>query len=172
MAKKRKSKCYRNMKRPYTRVSKYKKKAFVPSTPHLEVARFDMGNRSRKFPKRVSLLTKEKMQVLDNCMESARKTANKFLVEKVGRNNYYFKIKVYPHHICRYNPIAMGAGADRLSTGMRKSFGRPVSRAARLNKGQEIMYIELEKENISKAQKALKRASHKLPVKTHIEITQ
>ena len=170
--KKRSSKCYKHLERPYTRRSKYRKKSFVKSAPNLRTVKFDMGAVSSEFPKRVSLFTLQDMQIMDNCLESARQTANKLLIDKLGRKGFHFKIKVFPHHILRYNPIAMGAGADRLSTGMQKSFGKPIGRAARVRAGQELMYIEVAENGIENAKQALKKAGHKLPVKVFINITR
>jgi len=168
MAKKRTSKCYKFLERPYTRVSKYKNKSFVKSSPTLRVVKYDMSMGGTDFPKRISMFALQDMQIMDNCIESARTTANKVLAEKVGRKGFYFKIKVFPHHILRYNPIAMGAGADRLSTGMQLSFGKPIGRAAQVRAGQEIMFIDVNPESIELAKLALKRAAHKLPLKVFI----
>ena len=52
---------------------------------------------------------------------------------KSGRMGYHLKIRVYPHHIVRENPMATGAGADRVQDGMRKAFGKPVSSVAMVN---------------------------------------
>ena len=45
---------------------------------------------------------------------------------------YFFQLRIYPHHILRENPLAAGAGADRMSTGMKCAFGKPISVAARV----------------------------------------
>jgi len=50
-------------------------------------------------------------------------------------------IRVYPHHVVREHPIAYGAGADRISQGMRLSFGKPMRRAVQLYPGRIVLSI-------------------------------
>ena len=61
-----------------------------------------------------------------------------------------------------------GAGADRLSKGMKKAFGRPVGLAARIYEGTRIFLIEIEDKYAKYAEEALRRASHKLSGKYYI----
>ena len=79
-------------------------------------------------------------------------------------------IRVYPHHILRENPLAAGAGADRMSTGMKHSFGKSIGIAAQVRKGQTLFQIQVNKEHLDTAKKALKLAGSKLPCSTSIEI--
>ena len=53
-----------------------------------------------------------------------------------------FKVLVYPHNVIREHKMAVGAGADRISRGMSQAFGRPISVAARIKKGQPIFMIK------------------------------
>lgn len=175
MGKKRGSKCYKQPKRPYTRNSKYEKHMYIKGgVPHRKTTRFDMGEPGKDFPIRISLFTVQSANLLDNSIEAARQAANRQLLRSSGGKpkDYHFKIKSYPHHVVRINPIAMGAGADRYSTGMRQSYGKPTNTAARVTAGQEIMYVEVPPEKEEVARKALKKASHKLCVKTHIDKTR
>ena len=55
------------------------------------------------------------------------------------------------------------AGADRLQEGMRRAFGKAVSLAARVNRGQCIMELQVKKEHLESAKNALKSACVKLP---------
>ena len=82
------------------------------------------------------------------------------------------KINPYPFHILRENPVATGAGADRFSTGMQKSFGKPLGSAAQIKKGQTIFSLSIDKANLELARKALKRAASKLPCHCTIEIKE
>ena len=66
----------------------------------------------------------------------------------------------------------MGAGADRLSAGMQLAFGKPIARAARVKAGQELMYVDVMQAGVGTAKKALKKAAHKLPVKSFIHIVR
>jgi large subunit ribosomal protein L10e len=76
----------------------------------------------------------------------------------------------YPHHILRENPLAAGAGADRFSTGMAHSFGKPISVAAQFKKGQPVFRLAINKEKLEVGRSALKRAQYKLPCDCLIEV--
>jgi len=172
MAKLRKAICYRRLERPYTRRSKKREKNYVRGAPNSKIVMFDMGNKSAKFPYRIKLISKNDVQIRHNALESARIAVNKQLTNSIGINNYYFKIKTYPHHILRENPLAAGAGADRFQTGMSHAFGKPIGLAARVRKGQEIMYVDTNEKFINAAKKAMKQASYKFPNKIQIEIVK
>src|SRR3989344_3540125 len=120
MARIRKFVAYRTLERPYTRVSKFKKKSYIKTTPHIKIVSFDMGTPQKKFPYTLKLKSKSGLQIRDNAIESARETSNRLLEKTIGLSNYHMKIHAYPFHILRENPLATGAGADRFSTGMQK----------------------------------------------------
>jgi large subunit ribosomal protein L10e len=72
--------------------------------------------------------------------------------------------------VLRENKQATGAGADRVSDGMRKAFGKAVSTAARVESGQSLMSVRTTKANFQIAKEALKRASMKLPTPCRIVV--
>jgi len=172
MARIKKFVAYRRLERPYTRISKFKKKSYIKADPNPRIVMFGMGDPKKKFQYRLDLISKDSMQVRDNALESARQTSNRLLEKNLGPGSYYFKIRIYPHHILRENPLAAGAGADRFSTGMSHSFGKPIGIAARIRKGQKLMTIDVDKTHIPLAKKALKRAYQKLPCSCTIEIKE
>lgn len=163
MAKLRKFCAYRHLKRPYTRISKYRKKSYVRAHPHSVISHFVMGNRTKVFPMRADLVAKCSLQIRHNALESARMTCNKLLEDTLGKSGYGMKMRVYPFHVIRENPLASGAGADRMSTGMARSFGKPISVAAQVKVGKIVISVGVNKQNAEIAKKALKRASYKLP---------
>jgi large subunit ribosomal protein L10e len=163
MAKLRKGCAYRRLERPHTRISKYRKKSFVRARPASKIVRFDMGDPSGKFNTTIHLITKQSFQLRHNAIESGRQSANRILEAKLGKNGYFLKIRVYPHHIMRENPLASGAGADRMSTGMARAFGKPIGVAARLKKGQEVVTLKIDKQNIPLAREALHKIVYKWP---------
>ncbi len=172
MARLRKAVCYRKLERPYTRKSKFRQKSFIRANPNTNIAKFQTGNNKKDFLYSLNLLTKQEMQIRSNALESARMTSNRLLEKSLGKNDYLLKMRVYPHHVLRENPIAAGAGADRFSTGMKKSFGKPIGVAARLKEGQAIFEVGVNKEGIKTAKQALERASKKLPCGCRIEIIE
>ncbi len=168
MAKLRKAVSYRRIERPYTRKSKYKQLSYVRSTPVSKVVRYDMGDPMKNFAHRFHLLSKANIQIRHNAIESARVVCVRILEQKLGKNGFHFQIRIYPHHILRENPLAAGAGADRMSTGMQRSFGKCIGVAAQVKRGKEIFTIEVDKENADTAREALKSAGYKFACQTQI----
>ncbi|HIH38800.1 50S ribosomal protein L16 [Candidatus Woesearchaeota archaeon] len=169
MAKLRKFSAYQRLERPYTRKSKYKEKQYVRAFPNLRIVHFDMGDLQREFPLKIDLISKRGMQVRHNAIESARLTTNRYLEKSLGKKGYNLKIRIYPHHVLRENPLASGAGADRMSTGMKKSFGKPIGAAARVQEGQILMTVSVPKTARKIGVLALKRASYKVPMPCSIQ---
>ncbi|MEM2265871.1 MAG: 50S ribosomal protein L16, partial [Candidatus Hadarchaeales archaeon] len=133
--------------------------------PGSRITFFDMGNPNGNFPVEVSLVAQEQGQIRHNALEAARMAANRLLETKVGRNNYHFKIRLYPHQILRDHPMALGAGADRVSEGMRLAFGRPIGTAARVKPEQKLMTVRVPEQFLPLAKEALERAKSKLPLR-------
>lgn len=142
----------------------------MTGVPGIRVTFFDMGNPKGDFPVEVSLITKGSGQIRHNALEAARVAVNRLLEVKVGKDNYHLKLRIYPHQILRENPMAVGAGADRISDGMRLSFGRPIGTAARVNAGQKIMTVRVTKEFARLAKCALHQATLKLPMPCRLVI--
>jgi large subunit ribosomal protein L10e len=163
MAKLRKFAAYRGLNRPYTRKSKYRAKSFVRSNPHNRISRYNMGNLNAEFTHVLDLVVDATLQIRDNALESARLVTLRRLEKNIGKIAFYFKIRVHPHHILRENPLASGAGADRMSTGMKCSFGKAIGVAAQLKKGQTLFRVTCNEEHVAFAKEALALAGTKLP---------
>ena len=172
MARIRKFSAYRRLERPYTRTSKFKDKAFVRVTPNILIAKFETGNLKKKYPYVLNLVSKGDLQIRDNAIESARMTSNRLLEKTLGVVGFKMKTRIYPFHVLRENPVATGAGADRFSTGMQKSFGKPIGQAARVKKGQTIITAKTDKAGLEVAKKALHRAATKLPCSCTIVVEE
>ncbi|MCW3142143.1 MAG: 50S ribosomal protein L16 [Methanophagales archaeon] len=158
--------------RKYTKITghAYVRRSYMGGVPGSKIALFDMGNLSKDFPVSLSLVAKEACQIRHNALEAARIFANRYLVKEVGRKNFHLKIRLYPHHVLRENKIASGAGADRVSSGMRHAFGKAVGTAARVKPGQRILSVGVEEQNFDDAKEALRRASYKLPTPCRVVI--
>ncbi len=169
MARLRKGVAVRDKERPYTRKSRKTSENYVKASPNNHIVKFDMGNPNEDFPVRVTLKTKDELQIRHNALEAGRKSANKLLEETLGTDNYRMRLRVYPHHILRENPMATGAGADRMSEGMTRAFGKPVGLAAQVDEGQLIIEAMVREKDKELAKKALKRFSHKIPCSCLIE---
>jgi large subunit ribosomal protein L10e len=155
MAALRKASAYSKKKaRPYTRVSARRQTAYIKQRPVNRIVKMNMGNKQAynggKYPYEVTMVSEEQVQIRDNSLEACRQLVNK-LLDKNAAGDYYFEVKVYPHHIMRENKTAAGAGADRLSSGMKHSFGVIIGRAAMVSPGKEIFYVSCGTEKSARA---------------------
>ncbi len=166
--------CYSSLKqRPYTRIAiKVPERNYVGAVPPLRIRQFNMGNPLKDYTHVVDLIAEEGVQIRDNAIEAARISIHKFLQNKIGKDNYFMRIRVFPHQILREHKQAQGAGADRVSQGMSHAFGKPIGRAVRVRKGQVIMSVLVMEENIELAKQALLRAKDKLPCEVSVRVHQ
>ncbi len=139
------------------------RKNFIKALPHTSLLIFRMGVNKPDYDTVLTLNADHYIQVRSNSLEAARQTANKYLEGQLP-NNYSFRVVTYPHQVIREKKRATGAGADRLSQGMSMSFGKPISVAARINKGTEVFEVKItgNSTSIAVAKEALKRASSKI----------
>jgi len=175
MAKLRPGRCYRNItQQAFTRTAKKKvKKAFIRGVPNIKITHFDMGNPAGDYKYRVDLIAKDACQIRHNALESTRIIVNRTIQKSIGVENFHFQIRAYPHHVLRENALISGAGADRLQTGMKHSFGRPSGKAARVKRGKVIMTIKVKtKKDAEKARIAFKKVVAKLPVPCRLEVKE
>ncbi len=168
------ARCYRKLDRPYTRTAKRSaEKAYVRGVPDPRIRLFDMGNPKGKYTYEIDLITKQPVQIRHNALESVRIFVNKKLDTQIGKENYWLKIRVYPHHVLRENALLTGAGADRLQTGMKHAFGRPIGKAARVKRGATILSVRVkDKTSLGKAKAIIKAVTPKLPLKYKTEVVK
>ena len=169
MATLRKGRCYSKPVKAYTRKSKVKSKSYIKTTPQNKIVRYDMGNLKEQFNHTIKLISNQDIQIRHNALESARLVIFRRL-QKLGINNFFFKLKIYPHHILRENKMLSGARADRLQTGMSHAFGKPVGLAAKVKRGRIIFSVDVNKENLKPATEAMKLAIPRLPCKCSVEV--
>ena len=163
------ARCYRTIKRPYTRVSQRKpRKSYAKGVPETKIHTFIIGDKNKIFDKIFYLVSKRHVQVRHNAMEAARVATSRFLEKKMGLNNYYMRFLVYPHHIMRENAMATGAGADRYQSGMRLAFGRPAGRAAQVKVGQRLIELKIASNFTQDGKDSLKLAASKFPMPCQI----
>jgi large subunit ribosomal protein L10e len=161
------AKMYRNIsKKAYTR------REYMGGVPGSKIVQFEMGNLSQEFPTEVDLIVDESCQIRHSALEAARITTNRRLMKEVGRSNFHFKVRVFPHHVLRENKQATGAGADRVSEGMRLSFGKAVGTAARVSAGQKILTVYSTPNYLEKIKDALHHAGYKLPTPIHLKVSE
>ncbi len=151
---------------PYTRMSqKSENDNYISGAPAPKISIFETGAKDEEFEDetRVYLAVEEDVSIRGNALESARIAANSHLRKELGEENYHLKVRVYPHHVLRYHPLAGVAQADRYYEGMRKPFGRPTGRAAIVDEDQEVLQVRLPGKHHKVGRKALERAGMKIP---------
>jgi large subunit ribosomal protein L10e len=72
--------------------------------------------------------------------------------------------------VLRENKQATGAGADRVSDGMRQSFGKIVGTAARIQSGERLFTAWVEPEQADAVKEAYRRAYNKITPPCRIRI--
>ena len=136
------------------------KKNYIKALPHTSLLIFKMGV-EKPYDVELKLESQQKIQLRSNALEATRLLVNKQLEAQLPQN-YLFRVLVYPHNVIREHKMATGAGADRISQGMSLSFGKPVSVAARVSKGQAIFSLKVSNANKRIASEMLRKAALKL----------
>jgi large subunit ribosomal protein L10e len=157
----------------YREVAKkaYTRREYMGGVPGSKIVQFEMGNLSQEFPTEVDLIVEEACQIRHSALEAARITINRRLMKDVGRSNFHFKVRVFPHHVLRENKQATGAGADRVSEGMRLAFGKAVGTAARVTPGQKLLTVYSTAQYLEKIKDAMHHGGHKLPTPSHLKVS-
>ncbi len=172
MAKLREAKAYRRITRAYTRRSKYRSKSYIRGVPGNKIIMYHMGNKSGAYPYEVNLVAKRAVNLRHNAIEASRIAATKYMTKVLGKLGYHLKLRAFPHHIMRENPLATGAGADRMQQGMRHSFGKPIGAACQVKLGKILMSAYVEEKGIPAAKEALRKAASKYPIACKVEINK
>jgi len=157
------AKCYRYQTRP-----PYTRKEYIKGAPDPKIRIYDMGAKNKVFPIYLTLCSLEKGQVSHNALEAARMSVNRFLTKMLTRERYHLRIRAHPHHVIRENRMMAFAGADRLQDGMRKAFGKPSGRAARVDLGSPLVTVGVYEDSVKTALEALRRAAMKFPIKSRV----
>jgi large subunit ribosomal protein L10e len=133
-----------------------------------------MGNTTRDFDYKLELqnLTNKEKKISHNALEAARVAANRFLEERLEPGNFMLKLVPYPHEVIRKHKRINVPQADRFQEGMRLAYGTPIATAARVERGDLIMYAEVDEDGIDVVKVALKRAENKLPVSCRIIVEE
>ena len=154
-------------KPPYTR------REYITGIPGSKIAQHNMGDLQADqddYPVQISLVTEEECQLRHGALEAARLSANRFLLKSLGEGTYKMILRKFPHQVLRENKQATGAGADRVSDGMRQAFGKPVGTAARMGAGERIFTIWCDVDDAVVAKDALRRAYNKLSPPCRVKV--
>ncbi len=147
----------------------YTRKEYVKGFPPPKIVKFTMGDTKGKFDVEARLISDQRKQIRHISLEAARVATNRVLMDKLI-NDYLMVVLPFPHVILRENKMIFGAHADRLQQGMRRSFGRTVGTAARIEPGQTIITVRVKAKDVEIAKESLKRGTAKLPLTCRIVI--
>eukprot|EP00792_Barthelona_sp_PAP020_P005641 TRINITY_DN2741_c0_g1_i1.p1 TRINITY_DN2741_c0_g1~~TRINITY_DN2741_c0_g1_i1.p1 ORF type:complete len:227 (+),score=46.02 TRINITY_DN2741_c0_g1_i1:28-681(+) len=164
------ARCYR-----YIKNKPYPKSDYLRGVPDARIRRFEIANKKAHidhFPCAVHLISREREQVSSEAIEAARICANKYMITKTDREKYHIRIRVHPYHILRINKMLSVAGADRLQTGMRGAYGKPVGVIARVGMGSPLVSIRCKDEHCHHAVEALRRTRMKIAGKQEIIVSR
>lgn len=134
--------------------------------PDPKIRIFDLGRKKAgvdEFPFAAHLVSDEKEQLSSEALEAARVACNKYMTKMCGKDAFHLRVRAHPFHVIRINKMLSCAGADRLQTGMRHAFGKPLGTVARVNIGQTLLSIRTRENNKAHALEALRRAKYKFP---------
>ena len=148
----------------------FTRRKFMGGVPNSRIQQFDMGNLKEEFPVVLSLKVTNRVQIRHTSIEAGRIAANKVLNGQIGSANYHMTVRAFPHIVLRENKLATGAGADRVSSGMRSAFGKNVGTAARLERNQVVMTVSCTPQVFNTAKLALWKASMKYPTPCYIDV--
>ena len=153
------ARCYRYFKsRPYP------KSRFCRGVPDPRIQRFETGKRdacTQDLPCCVKLILLERENISGESLEAARVSTNRYMMKTTTKDSYHIRINLHPFHVIRINKMLSTAGADRLQTGMRHSFGKPDGTVARAYFGAQIMQIRCAHQHVKNAVEAFRRGSYK-----------
>tara|TARA_B100001113_G_C20972358_1_gene562388 strand:+ start:241 stop:780 length:540 start_codon:yes stop_codon:yes gene_type:complete len=160
---------YRRLKGPA-----YTRRKYIGGVPNNRIHQFHVGNRraaeTGQFSVIVELIADTDCQIRHTALEAARVISNSTIRKQAGAQGYALRVHTYPHHVLRENKQATGAGADRVSQGMRCAFGKNVGTAARVKRGQRVISIQVDPEFYLTARDALRKASMKFPTPCTIKL--
>jgi large subunit ribosomal protein L10e len=147
----------------------YTRKKFARGFPPPKIVKFTIGDTKANFDCEAKLIATKRVQIRHSALEAARVATNRVLMDKLI-NDYLMQIHPYPHIILRENKMIFGAHADRLQQGMRRSFGKAIGTAARIEPNQVLITVKVKANAVETAKESLKRGSAKLPLPCKIVV--
>jgi len=167
MASRRPWHCYSKWsRRPYQhKRSSNRRREFARGGAQSKIVRFWGG--AKEIPWEdwdliVGLKVDMQIQISSNALEAIRISINGSLQKHIGRNNFRLRIRPKPFQKIRENRMLAFAGADRVQSGMRNSFGRSTGVCARVKAGSIITDIGCHLKDLPLVRDRLRVASMKV----------
>jgi large subunit ribosomal protein L10e len=111
----------------------------------------------------VGLKCDAQVQISSNALEAIRISVNSYLQNALGKNGFRFRVRPKPFQKYRENRMLAFAGADRVQSGMRNSFGRSTGMAARIRAGSIICDVATSLKSLPIVRDRLRIAGMKVP---------
>lgn len=159
---------YKSMDRgPYTYLFSKNKRLVWSQERKLKI--HQQGNLQKwpDFQYRVQMKAKERGLIVESAVESARVATFRSLTRIMSRSAFGFKIVSRAHHLIRHHKLGTTAGADRLSSGMRKSFSPVYARGIRMEQGGILAQVRCDSlaDTIRVKQLLRKKFGPRIPLK-------
>ncbi|MGB9930797.1 50S ribosomal protein L16 [Haloarcula amylolytica] len=160
---------YRDIDKPA-----YTRREYITGIPGSKIAQHKMGRKQKDaddYPVQISLIVEETVQLRHGSLEASRLSANRHLIKEIGEEgDYKMTLRKFPHQVLRENKQATGAGADRVSDGMRAAFGKIVGTAARVQAGERLFTAYVNVEDAEHVKEAFRRAYNKITPSCRIKV--
>ena len=167
--------CYQKWnRRPFQyKRSSNRRREYARGGAQSKIVRFWGGDKSipwENWELVVGLKVKKQIQISSNALEAIRVTINSALQKRLGRLNFRFRVRPKPFQKYRENRMLAFAGADRVQSGMRNSFGRSTGVCARVKAGQVICDVGTSLKDLDIVRDRLRVASMKIPCSCQVVI--
>ena len=177
MAHKRPWHCYSKWnRRPYQhKRSANHRREYARGGAQAKIQRFWGGNKAipwEDWELVVGLKVDKQIQISSNALEAIRITINTPLQKRLGRTNFRFRVRSKPFQKYRENRMLAFAGADRVQSGMRNSFGRSTGVCARVKAGAIILDVGCYLKDLPYVRDRLRIASMKISCSSQTVVTQ
>ncbi|KAI3978668.1 hypothetical protein MKX01_015843 [Papaver californicum] len=150
------TRCYRQIKN-----KPYPKSRYCRGVPDTKIRIYDVG------------MKKKGVDEFPFCaLEAARIACNKYMTKHPGKDAFHLRVRVHPFHVLRINKMLSCAGADRLQTGMRGAFDKPLGICACVSIGQVLLSVRCKDAHGKSAQEALRRVKFKFPGRQKIIVNR
>ncbi|MFB6119142.1 50S ribosomal protein L16 [Halosegnis sp.] len=160
---------YRDIDKPA-----YTRREYITGIPGSKIAQYKMGRTEKdedEYEVQISLVVEETVQIRHGSLEASRLSANRRLLKELGEDgDYKMILRKFPHQVLRENKQATGAGADRVSDGMRAAFGKIVGTAARIQAGERLFTAWCHPEDADLVKDAFRRAYNKVTPPCRIKV--
>jgi large subunit ribosomal protein L10e len=165
--------CYARIRSPayQKKRSRSHRKEYVRGGADPKIRIFNMGNLAKPLDSwdlSLGIVSDHTRQISHFALEAIRISLNRRLQNELGKDGFHVRIRLHPYQIYRENRMLAFAGADRLQSGMRNSFGRCIGPCARVKAGQVIADVFCDFKSKDTVLDALRIIRYKITTTTRV----